>query len=375
MLRFGVLVLFPLVLGFAPPGPRYGTIGSNNQGNNGQTPGLNMGSSGANVRMTVNNMNTGNQPQNRPNRNSRNDLIPSTPYNSDVPYHCTLDSDRGYFCPYRYERPSTRYYFNVYSGRCESFYYRGCGGNPNSYTSREECVRSCACFTYADYGNYPCYQPSTYRWFFNKYSGTCQSFYYSGCNGGNDNNFQSQLECQSTCGPRACNGPWCNYGIDMGPVINENNAPQSQNAIRNAAAQSPSPANQPALPNVSQQPMPVNINAPMPNAVNVPMPNGVNVPMPIGVNVPMPNGENIPMLKMPNTPQPEPINEVNMVQGSMGNNAMTNALNGGSNGISMNSVAQIWNMASNAMNADTTSNGMSMVYPNRNQMKPGMAMY
>ena len=161
----------------------------------------------------------------------------------------------------------------------------------------------------------------------------------------------------------------------MGPVINENNAPQSQNAIRNAAAQSPSPANQPALPNVSQQPMPVNINAPMPNAVNVPMPNGVNVPMPIGVNVPMPNGENIPMLKMPNTPQPEPINEVNMVQGSMGNNAMTNALNGGSNGVSMNSVAQIWNMASNAMNADTTSNGMSMVYPNRNQMKPGMAMY
>ena len=86
MLRFGVLVLFPLVLGFAPPGPRYGTIGSNNQGNKGQTPGLNMGSSGANVRMTVNNMKTENQPQNRPNRNSRNDLIPSTPYNSDVPY-------------------------------------------------------------------------------------------------------------------------------------------------------------------------------------------------------------------------------------------------------------------------------------------------
>ena len=91
MLRFGILVLFPLVIGFAPPGPRYGTIGSNNQGNNGQTPGLNMGSSGANVRMTVNNMNTGNQPQNRPNRNrsnpSVNELLPPPPpYNSDVPY-------------------------------------------------------------------------------------------------------------------------------------------------------------------------------------------------------------------------------------------------------------------------------------------------
>ena len=90
MPKFGVLVLLPLVLGFTPPGPRYGTIGSNNQGNNGQTSGLNMGSSGANVRMTVNNMNTGNQPQNRPNsnrpnRNSPNQL-PFPPYNSDIPY-------------------------------------------------------------------------------------------------------------------------------------------------------------------------------------------------------------------------------------------------------------------------------------------------
>ena len=193
----------------------------------------------------------------------------------------------------------------------------------------------------------------------------------------------------------------------MPAVITTNNAAQSQNAIRNTAAQLPSSANQPALPNVSQQPMPVNINAPMPNTINVPMqngvnvpmrigvnvpvPNGVNVPMPIGINVPMPNGVNVPLpngenvnmlngenkpiLKMPNTPQPEPINEVDMVQGSIGNNAMTNALNGGNNGVNMNSVAQIWKMASNAMNADTTSNGMNMVYPNRNQMKPGMAMY
>ena len=97
MLSFGVLVLLPLVLGFAPPGPRYGTIGSNNQGNNGQTPGLNIGSSGANARMTVNNVNTGNQPQNRPNNNRPNrpnDLIPRPPYNSDVPYR---ESHQKYF--------------------------------------------------------------------------------------------------------------------------------------------------------------------------------------------------------------------------------------------------------------------------------------
>ena len=96
MLRFGILVLFPLVLGFAPPGPRYGTIGSNNQGNNGQTPGLNMESSGANVRMTVNNMNTGSPQPNHPNNNQPNKNRPSQggnaehrftpPHISNVPY-------------------------------------------------------------------------------------------------------------------------------------------------------------------------------------------------------------------------------------------------------------------------------------------------
>ena len=311
-----------------------------------------------------------------------------------------MDSDRGYFCPYRYERPSTRYYFNGYSGRCESFYYRGCGGNLNSYTSREECVRSCACFTYADYGNYPCYQPSTYRWFFNKYSGTCQSFIFSGCNGGNDNNFRSQLECQTTCGPRSYNGPYYNYPIN-GPYFNNppnmpaneqispNSAAQStaRNAIENNRAQSFIIPAQSFQTNAPQQPMPVSINAPMPNfqnppvpnspnapvrnGVNVPMPNGVNVPMPNRVNVNMLNGENLPILKMPNTPQSEPINEVNI----MGSGAMTNAMNGGNNGVNMNSVAQIWNMASNAMNADTTSNEMSMVYPTSVHMKPGLSMY
>ena len=276
---------------------------------------------------------------------------------------CTLDSDRGYFCPYRsyrYERPSTRYYFNVYSGRCESFYYRGCGGNPNSYTSREECVRSCACFTYADYGNYPCYQPSTYRWFFNKYSGTCQSFYYSGCNGGNDNNFQSQLECQSTCG---------SSDIDVGPYIIHSNG---QISLNNAAQSRARNANVQNTPNMSNNPY-----APVPNRVNGAIPNAVNFPMLNAVNIPMPNAVNAPMQIAPLSPQPEPINEMNVVnvQGSMGNNAMTNALNGGSSGVIMNSVAQIWNMASDAMNADTTSNEMSMVYPTSGQMKPGLSMY
>ena len=172
-------------------------------------------------------------------------------------------------------------------------------------------------------------------------------------------------------------------------MISSNSAAQSaaRNAIENNRAQSFIIPAQSFQTNAPQQPMPVSINAPMPNfqnppvpnspnvpvrnGVNVPMPNGVNVPMPNGVNVNMLNGENLPILKMPNTPQPEPINEVNI----MGSGAMTNAMNGGNNGVNMNSVAQIWKMASNAMNADTTSNEMSMVYPTSGHMKPGLSMY
>ena len=141
-----------------------------------------------------------------------------------------------------------------------------------------------------------------------------------------------------------------------------NNAAQSP--ARNVKVQN--------TPNMSNNP-----NALVPNRVNGPMPNTVNVPIPNAVNFPMPNAVNFPMPNAPMLPQPEPINEMNVVnvQGSMGNNAMINALNGGNNGVNMNSVAQIWNMASNAMNADTTSNEMSMGYPTSGQMKPGLSMY
>lgn len=36
------------------------------------------------------------------------------------------------------------------------------------------------------------------RWFFNVTSGTCQTFIYRGC-GGNDNNYETQHECEITC--------------------------------------------------------------------------------------------------------------------------------------------------------------------------------
>nr|XP_034327032.1 papilin-like [Crassostrea gigas] len=119
----------------------------------------------------------------------------------NIPFQCSLFADSGYFCPFGYERPSVQWYYEPYSQRCEAFYYRGCGGTPNRYSSRLECLRSCGCFSNIDYGNFCPNTFYTTRWVFNKYTGACDRIRFGGCGGGNDNNFRSHLECESTCGP------------------------------------------------------------------------------------------------------------------------------------------------------------------------------
>ncbi|XP_052701523.1 uncharacterized protein LOC128178420 [Crassostrea angulata] len=383
MLKFGVLVLLPFVLGGAPHGSGYASNRANNQGNR-PGPAINMGSSGNN-RMSITNFGPlPNKPNNILNPVNRQ-MRPTSRYNSDVPYQCTMNSDAGYFCPYRYRQPSTRYFFNVNSGRCESFYYLGCGGNLNNYRSREDCLSSCACFIYPDHGNYYCPYGGSIRWYFDKYSGTCQSFYYSGCNGGNDNNFQSQLECQSTCAPSNY-GPYNMYPMPGGSA--------NANVAMNSGAQSNANLGGPVRPNTPQQTLPNISNAPMPNIPNAPVPNVPNAPMPNihvaskeniqnahMINIPANVGVNIPV-NMPNilnAPMPEPnfqgVHGINM-HGSMGNEASTNGLNNGNNGVNINSIAQIWKMSTNGMDADKPPNGVNTIYPGRpNIKKSGLTMY
>lgn len=116
---------------------------------------------------------------------------------------CTLFPTSGHFCPDGYPRPSTQYYYNPYSQKCEAFYFRGCGDTPNKFSTKAACLRGCACFSDIDFGNNCPNNPFNYviRYAFDQFSGTCQQFHFSACNGGNDNNFRSQLECQNTCGP------------------------------------------------------------------------------------------------------------------------------------------------------------------------------
>ncbi|NWT58801.1 TFPI1 inhibitor, partial [Erythrocercus mccallii] len=109
-----------------------------------------------------------------------------------------------------------RYFFNIKSRKCEVFEYGGCHGNENNFLTLEECQEKCVVS-----GQYPfAYLPTNAsfaspdfcfhaqepgvcrgyftRYFYNKETKLCEAFKYGGCLG-NQNNFRSLEECQTTC--------------------------------------------------------------------------------------------------------------------------------------------------------------------------------
>ncbi|NXM53193.1 TFPI1 inhibitor, partial [Illadopsis cleaveri] len=109
-----------------------------------------------------------------------------------------------------------RYFFNIKSRKCEVFEYGGCHGNENNFLTLEECQEKCVAT-----GQYPFSYPPTNssfaspdfcfhaqepgvcrgyftRYFYNKETKLCEAFKYGGCLG-NQNNFRSLEECQTTC--------------------------------------------------------------------------------------------------------------------------------------------------------------------------------
>ncbi|XP_035425165.1 tissue factor pathway inhibitor isoform X1 [Cygnus atratus] len=108
-----------------------------------------------------------------------------------------------------------RYYFNIQSRECEMFEYGGCHGNENNFLTLEECQNKCVvtefslkmmlakmkqekpdfCFHEKDPGTCRGFFS---RYFYNKESKLCEIFKYGGCLG-NQNNFKSLEECQTTC--------------------------------------------------------------------------------------------------------------------------------------------------------------------------------
>ncbi|KAH7973334.1 actinia tenebrosa protease inhibitors [Rhipicephalus sanguineus] len=119
-----------------------------------------------------------------------------------------------------------RWWFNKETGKCEQFYYRGCGGNENRYLTQQKCEETClseqptqkpqtdadayigitneiataAVATVCRKPPYsgPCmgYFP---RFYYDHKTNTCRPFVYGGCRS-NGNNFESPIDCMRFCG-------------------------------------------------------------------------------------------------------------------------------------------------------------------------------
>lgn len=101
---------------------------------------------------------------------------------------------------------SEAYYYDEETKRCERFLYGGCLGNTNRFETMEQCVQTCI---YQETALDQCDQPpqpgpcrgSYKRWYYRREEGRCRDFSYGGCHG-NLNNFQTEDECQSACASR-----------------------------------------------------------------------------------------------------------------------------------------------------------------------------
>lgn len=116
-----------------------------------------------------------------------------------------------------------RWWFNKETGKCEEFYYGGCGGNENRYLTQKKCEETClavkpigksdvddeayigitdqlvpAAFCQKPPFSGPCmgFVP---RFYYDQKTNSCRAFVYGGCMS-NGNNFESHTDCMRLCG-------------------------------------------------------------------------------------------------------------------------------------------------------------------------------
>lgn len=99
-----------------------------------------------------------------------------------------------------------RWFYDDQTGVCTNFTYGGCHGNKNRFITQEACQNSCNHKKQILEATMICKQKiatgscneTLAKWGFDEGSRQCQPFYFSGCEG-NDNNFDTRQECQTTC--------------------------------------------------------------------------------------------------------------------------------------------------------------------------------
>ena len=102
-----------------------------------------------------------------------------------------------------------RWYYEASTGLCQAMNYTGCQGNANRFMTKEECDNSCkheaklviakrVCSLPKQAGFCPEPRDPQAKWYFDSKDKICTPFYFSGCNG-NENNFDSWSECEEAC--------------------------------------------------------------------------------------------------------------------------------------------------------------------------------
>ncbi|KAM4026875.1 collagen alpha-4(VI) chain-like [Anomaloglossus baeobatrachus] len=125
-----------------------------------------------------------------------------------VAENCLLAVNHGTMC-----RDVQRMWYYIKDiDACSQFWYGGCDGNGNRFSTEIECLHACAskrpgsneglqihskeiCTLTLDQGD--C-QDYTLKWFYNSELKKCAQFWYGGC-GGNKNRFETQEQCELTC--------------------------------------------------------------------------------------------------------------------------------------------------------------------------------
>ncbi|XP_037501678.1 boophilin-G2 isoform X1 [Rhipicephalus sanguineus] len=122
------------------------------------------------------------------------------------------------------------WWFNAESGKCEQFYYGGCGGNGNKYETEEQCMENCGAEKpilrpypralsfrgmtkdyrpgSGSFGGSVCQRPrytgpckaAFRRFYYDAATSSCRQFVYGGCQS-NGNNFASHAACMAACAP------------------------------------------------------------------------------------------------------------------------------------------------------------------------------